>query len=311
MEEEQNVFIEKEDKEFKRFYRFSSWYVNHRERLKKIGYGIFIAFDVVLLLFVAWTFFDTYVLSFAAERRAVAEVVLLGQDDLNAYTQANAANDLTNDSVTVIGIGDGKYDLVSTITNPNTQWWVEATYTFTSGSDELATGSLFLLPGDEKPAIAFQVESETVPRNVEMELSEIMWHRVDVHEVGDYDVWFTDHQNFILEDVRWSTDDSLEDPIGRVQFEVSNDTAFSYYDVVFYVLLKRGGRIVGVNQTSLQSFDSFETQDVSLSWFGTLPAVSSVDVIPEVAIFDVEVYKPLEGETTQDIRTRVFPRRRR
>ena len=93
---------------------------------------------------------------------------------------------------------------------------------------------------------------------------------------------------------------------GRSVFSLSNDTAFSYYDVGLFVLLKRGSAIVGVNKTTLSTLNSGEETDVTVNWFGTLPSVSQVEVIPELNIFDLGVYKPLMGETTRDTRTRVF-----
>jgi hypothetical protein len=54
--------------------------------------------------------------------------------------------------------------------------------------------------------------------------------------------------------------------------------------------------------------DSGEEIDVGVNWFGTLPSVSKVEVIPEINIFDIDTYKSLAGETTRDTRTRVLGR---
>ena len=66
--------------------------------------------------------------------------------------------------------------------------------------------------------------------------------------------------------------------------------------------------MVGVNRTSLSSLESGVEEEVTVNWFGTLPSVSEVQIVPELNIFDLEVYKPLQGESTRDTRTRVLTR---
>lgn len=313
MANEEGTFVKEEEKEFSRYYKFSKWYVTNRELLKKIGIGVFIAFDSILILFVSWTFLDAYVISYAKEHRAVVEMVAIGQADLHSYTVATAARPLSTDDVTVISLGGGKYDFYTTLVNPNTDWWAEFTYEFNGGvEDEANIRQGFILPSEEKPIVALGVEIGSVPRNVNLDIIDISWHRVDRHLVGNYEDWLRDHFNFEIQNVSWTTETPLEttDTIGRVSFSVINDTAFSYYDPVFYSLLMRGNRIVGINRTTLSSLDSFDEQQVDINWFGTLPSVSRVEIVPEVNIFDLDVYKPLVGESSIDTRTRVFDRRR-
>jgi len=310
MADENGVFVKEEEKEFKRFYRFSSWYVNHRESLKKLGYGMFIGVDVLLLLFAAWSFLDAYVISYPRERQAIVQMLSVGHEDLRAYTEANAAVDLVPGEATIISLGEGEYDFYSTLSNPNADWWAEFSYTFSSSQGDASQGTSFILPGEEKPIVAFGIESETPPRDASMRVESVMWHRVDVSDVGNYEQWAEDRLDFALENVQWTTDTELNGGIGRVNFTVTNDTPFSYYDPAFYILLMRGSRVVGVNRIVVSSLDSFETEEVVVNWFGTLPAVNSVEIVPEVNIFDVASYKPLEGETTTDTRSRIFSGRR-
>ena len=311
MQENPGTFIEKEDKEFSRFYKFSFWYVTNRERLKQIGLGLFVAFDAILLLFVLWVFLDSFVISYDRERLAVAEIVAYGQGDLHAYTQANAAISLDSSSVTVFSLGNGQYDLYAELENPNQDWWAEFTYRFVGTGEEeptIATG--FILPAETKPIVNLGLEAVTRPNSAKLEIMEVDWHHVDRHVVGNYEEWFLDRFQIEVENENWSVDRELEDPIGKISFSARNGSAYSYYDPVFYVLLKRGNRVLGVTRTELASLDSFDSEDIEISWFDDIPSVGSVEVIPEINIFDIDVYKALEGENSLDTRTRVFPRRR-
>lgn len=305
-----NGMLLPEEKEFQRQYRFSSWWVNNRTRLKKIGFGTFIAVDALLLLSAAYGLLDGFVLSEPKERRAVLEMVAYGQPDLHAYTDATAAKDLDPGPVTVIAGGQGKDDFYAAVENPNADWWAEYRYQFTWDGGETPIQSSFVLPGQSQPAPAFSVSVASPPRAPKLILSDIFWHRVDHHVTGDEAAWQEDRTDFLVENVAFSTE-QLTDTFGRVTFDVTNRTAYSYYDPAFIILLMRGSTVVGVNKTTLSSLDSGEKQTVVVNWFGTLPSVGNVQVIPVVNPFDLLAYKPLVGETPTDTRTRVFSNKRR
>lgn len=296
-----------EGKEFRRFYRLSLWWVTHRSLLVRIGYGALIVVDALLLAFAVWHLSDAFAFSYGKEQRAIYEMVVRGQTDLNAYTRGNAARDLEQGEARVMSIGSGRYDLYATILNPNDDWWAKFEYVFESGGEEVARDAGFILPGEQKPVLSLALESDKPFPSVEFSIDNVEWHRIDHHIVSDYQTWSQDRLDLVVEDARFTTDMKLDgEMFGRLSFNVTNKTAFSYYDPVFYLILKRGSSVVGVSRTTLQELESEEETTVNVNWFGTLPLVSDVDVIPEVNIFDLDAYKPLEGERSVDTRTRVF-----
>ncbi len=302
-----NGFLKPEEKEFTRQYKFQMWWIGHRERLKKVGYGIFIAFDALLLIFALWAFIDGFLVSYDQEQAAVARLVLSGQEDLRSYSAATAAMPLEIGTVTVLTLEGGRYDLASTVQNSNADWYATFSYAFRFGGEAVASGESFVLPGTEKPLVALAVASEVSLSGTELELGEVRWRRVDRHQTGPYESWAQARLNLEITDVQYATDVKLDNQtIGRVTFTVKNKTAFSYYDPTFLILLKRGESVVGVSATTLNALDSGETREVVVNWFGALPAASRVEVLPDINIFDLAVYKPLSGETTTDTRERVL-----
>ncbi|MEK7619998.1 MAG: hypothetical protein AAB413_02035 [Patescibacteria group bacterium] len=296
-----------EEKEFKRFYKVSVWWVEHRAFLRRLGIILFIAFDALLFLFGGWHLMDAFAVSYGAEQNAVLRMVAYGQSDLRAYTVANAANDLEQGEGRVISIGDGRYDLYTTLTNPNDDWWAEFTYSFTVGDESTDVQTGFILPLSEKPVAELAVESASPIGSASLVIERVRWHRVDHHAVPDYPTWSSDRLNFLISASSFEKETRFDgQTFGRTTFTIENDTAFSYYDVGLYVLLLRGNSVVGVNRTTLSSLESGVDTEITVNWFGTLPSVSQVQIIPELNIFDVEVYKPLQGETTRDTRARVF-----
>ena len=298
-----------EEKEFTRFYRLSLWWVEHRAFLRRLGIILLATFDAVLLLFGAWHLLDAFAVSYDAEQNAVLRMVAYGQSDLRAYSVAHAADDLEQGDGRVISIGNGRYDFYTTITNPNDDWWAEFEYAFSLGdaSTDVQTG--FILPSQEKPIAELAVESVSPIQSAALQLQNVRWHRVDHHTVPDYSTWSSDRLNFLLSASSFENETRFDgETFGRTTFTIKNDTAFSYYDVGLYVLLLRGNSVVGVNRTSLSSLESGVEEEVTVNWFGTLPSVSEVQIVPELNIFDLEVYKPLQGESTRDTRTRVLTR---
>lgn len=305
----ENGFLKEEEQEFKRFYRLSSWWVNNRSRLWQAALGVFFVLDFALVAFAGWTFLDSFAVSYAQERLAVAEMVAYGQEDLNARTRAEAAAPLEPGATTVLGLEDGAVDAYAPVVNPNQDWWAEITYVFRAGEATTPSKTTFILPGKEKHLAAFNTKELAGARTAELEIQETVWRRVDRHITKDPATWLEDRLSMEIKDAAFRTDIPLEGKtIGRASFTVKNTTAYSYYDVPFVILLRRGSSVVGINGTSIASLDAGATQEVSVNWFGALPSVSTVEVVLDLNPFDLETYKPLTGETTEDTRSRVFVR---
>ena len=302
-----NDFLLEEEKEFKRFYKLSLWWVENRALLKKIGIGTLIAFDAVLLLFILWNVLDVMAINYGKEQLEVEKAVVLNQSDLHSYTLANAAAALENDVVRVFSIGGDRYDFYTSLTNVNSDWWAEFTYKFVYSGGETEPMQGFILPNQEKPVVSLAHEFDQSIRVGTFEFVDVDWHRVDNKLISDYEDWSSNRLDIEISNQKHTRETQFENQtFGRTSFVASNNTAYSYYDPVFYILLKRGSSVVGVNQATFQSFESGKNEDVVVNWFGTLPSVSNVDIFLDLNIFDIKTYKPLTGETSFDTRTRAF-----
>ncbi len=301
-------FLLEEDKEFRRHYKISLWWVEHREQLRKLGLAFGVAIGGLLTVFGLWTFTDSFLIGGEAERVDVARMAIVGRE-LNAYSLATAAKDLETSVITVLPSSTGKFDFATTLTNPNTDWWATFTYTFQVGDINTPVEHGYILPDEEKPLLALAAPFASAPSNAEGQISNLVWHRVDKRVTGPYEAFAKDRLAIEITNRLFSTDVQLDGkPLGRVSFTAENHTAFSYYDLTLTIILRRGTSIVGVNRTTLSSLEAGQNQEVAVNWFGPLPSASEVQVIPEVNIFDLSSYKPLAGETSEDVRTRVFER---
>jgi hypothetical protein len=306
---EDGGLLQEEENETRRVYKFSLWWVNHRAKLRRLVLGVFIAFDVILISYGGWHLLDAFAISYGADQVALAEMVAYGQGDLHAYTVANAAVDLEKGEELIFSAGSGRYDLYTTLTNPNYDWWAEFTYHFATGTDnenvELHEG--FILPGDTKPVVEISMRSDAPVNDVSLILDEVRWHRIDHHVISDYPQWISDRMSILVEDAEFTKETRYDDQVfGRTSFTVSNYSVYSYHSPVLYVLLKKGDSVVGVNKTTMNDIENGGSEDIVLNWFGFLPSVSDVEVIVELQLFDNDIYKALGGGNTRDTRTRGF-----
>jgi hypothetical protein len=294
--------------EQERQYKISLWWVQNKSNLKKVGLIIFLIVDIALFAIAAAYLIDAYLLNYEAEGQAVEQMVANGQADLNAYTQATAANDLDFEKTKVFATGDGSYDFYAILINKNTDWWAEFTYQFSHKAGETETYSGFILPNEEKPLVALAVKSDSILTSASLLIQEVVWHRVDHHITGEYEQWLADRFQIKMSKIEYIPTVELgeELDLGRVTFTVKNESPFSYYSPKFYVVLMRNNTPVGINTTTLQVFESGAEHDVTVNWFGSRPNASSVDIVTEINIFDIDSYKPLEGELPDDLRTRIF-----
>lgn len=305
-----DILLQPEDHEYQRFYRFSVWWVENRELLKKIGIGAMLVFDVVLGGFVLWTFVDSFLVSYGAERTAVAGMAVFGQEEMRSYSLSRAAQPLEIGEEEALSSGDGRYDIFAMARNPNTDWYVLFTFAFRYGEAVTPKLSGFLLPGEEKPMAVLGLASDIpIGSDAAIEIGDLVWRRVDRHMTGDYTNWISERLNLEIGGIKFSTDVSVnKQTIGRTSFTVANRSAFSYYDPEFWVILRRGSSVVGINRILLPSLDAGESRDVDVNWFGALPAVGETQIVPSINVFDLKTYKPLQGESGIDTRNRVFGR---
>ncbi len=291
-------------------YKRTLWWVEHREFLKRLAFVCFGVVDAVLIVYGAWWLTDAFLLSAKAEQEAF-DSMLEGQEDLYAYTQATKAEPLDAGGVSVLPGVTGSYDLAVILTNPNQDWWAEYSYKYTWADGETDVYTGFVLPASETYAAAFAVKADSAPRSAEFVLSEVVWHRVDHHETGDYATWIAEHTRF---DITGADFAPLPveggETIGRASFTINNRTPYSYYDVGFFIALKRGSALVGLTRTALSTMDARSVTEVNVNWFGALPSPNQVDVVVELNPFDAGVYKAYETSQTDDARTRVTPRNR-
>jgi len=283
----ENSFLKPEEKDFQTYYKREVWWLEHRLLLKKIALGIFVIFDACLVLFATWLFLDAYAISYDSEQSSVAALAGLGQDELRDFSQNEAARPLVISKTEVFSSGDeNSFDLFATVTNPNSDWYATFKYGFQIKNGKTEELSGFILPSEERPFVIFK---GTTAKSTETDLilSEVEWYRIDPHQIFDYSIWLTDRQLEITNAI-FSRGDDLTPP--GLSFTAANKSAYGFYRPSFLAVLWRGGSVAGVMRLSTAELKSGEIQNFSARWSGAVPAVSKIEIFPEINLLDPAVY---------------------
>lgn len=299
--EKTSSFLKPEEKEFQVFYKRSIWWIGHRAILKKIGLLILFVFALSLFISSGWFLLDAFVISYDREQLAIAKLAAVGQTELHSFSDQVAAKPLGLGGVTVLTSKSEVYDFATTVANYNEDWYATFDYKFVTESGETGTTAGFILPNEERPLIFLSFNSSTRPAAVSVELSNVKWQRVDGHLINDYQEWSNDRLALQIENsVFTKTGNGISNESAQLSFDVTNTSAFGLRAPSFIVFLRRGETIVGVMRLATSILESKETKHMSARWLGVVPAVSKIDIWPQVNLFDQTIYLLPAGATSLD-----------
>jgi len=74
-----------------------------------------------------------------------------------------------------------------------------------------------------------------------------------------------------------------------VEFDIKNNTAYSYYLINLDVLLYSRGKLVAVNKYPLEKFDSGEERHVNMTWSGKVNRADKIEIIPNIDIMEKDI----------------------
>jgi len=267
--------------------RWSEWWVNHREQVRKAGIGVFIAVDAALVLFGLWGFTDWLAIGGLKEEQAIRQMTGANYGRFGGV----GLEEVQVGAPFVLPGGTGKVDIMAPIENRNTGFWAEVEYRFIVGGIEQETLETFVLPGQAKYLVHLGAPAES-GGSVELKIERRRWHRAETFGAESQQALYDTRLNIIAENPVYKPSDPLATtPVSSAQFTLANRTAFGYYDVDLLVLLYRGDAIVGVNKLRVASLQAGEKKPMELFWNQILPLVSRVEVMPDINIYDESIYR--------------------
>lgn len=268
----------------------SEWFLKHKLLLGRIGTIVLGVIAFGLLGFSSWKWGEYLIIGYDEDRRLVEEQVALFQN-YEALQPLYAAQDITVSPPAVFRSAPGKYDFIAAVVNPNEQHVVLLQYQFIFPGWETSVAETTILPGERRPIALFGVEIPSTPTNVRLSLISEKYRRIDSHLIPNARAFAEERIKFRGDRVQFF-ERFLGDgaSVPRVTFDLSNDSAYSYWQPAFYIELLSGGNTIGAASLILDRFLSGEKRAIDLRLFGDVRGVTDIRLSPVVNVFDPSVY---------------------
>jgi hypothetical protein len=277
------------------------WLVEHRRLISTLFYG-FIAGIAVL----SWGYFilslgGYLIFGMREDQKIIGEIVSGGEVNHGVVLQ-QAPKNLRFGNVKIINLDDNRYDFLVEVSNVNKQHWASFDYHFISNGEDIGHAEGFILPSESKYIYLLGEKLGRRPSGVEVRIENLSWNRIDKAEYPNWDSFYEDHLRLKITDKEFIPE-SLSElseklDLNILRFNITNDTAYSYWEVELSIRLMSRNTIIGAEKLIVDNLMSGETREVEITWPGKLSKVGDIVIYPEVNIVDESVYIKPQGEPT-------------
>lgn len=270
----------------------ASWWVRHKRGLRLFGFGTLIALSAIFWGFVLWSLLDAYVISYPRESQATR--IIQNNEQALAALQASAPTPVQSSEVYVFQNTGERQDFLTEISNPNTQWWADFTYHFDTGSELTPIRQGFILPSSQQLLTEIGWKGQAQARQGTLKVETVNWHRLQPSEIGnDYPGYRDKRLQLTFDNVTYKNDLQLPaGTVGESSFDLHNTSAYGFWAVDVTVVLYRLNTPTAVTRITVNQLKPGETRPISVTWPGSLTAISKTDVRASVNILDPSVYLP-------------------
>ncbi len=270
---------------------FGLWLSEHRARIMK-GIIIFlIAISALSFAYSTYNYIIYYLTSSSAEEEAAATRT-------NIVPQRNIVSDLLISTPIAFQSGEA-YDLVVKLKNPNSKFSATFQYCFLSADKIISCNNGFLLPSEEKYIFSLGQKIDAYSANLKIEINNLSWKRFDVRVIPDWNSFESSHVNFDFSGINLALagESGLSEKIGldSLEFNVTNNSSYGYYQVPLNITFYNGTELIGVNRYIVENFLAGETRPVRLTWLGGLSSAARTEIRPELNLLDDSIYLKYQG----------------
>jgi hypothetical protein len=269
------------------------WWSKNRKKLKNILAIILALIGIPLMAYALYGFGDYLLFGMNADdqmMKAFDRTTVVSQSFLN---QRSAKNIVI--SATGYLADGGNYDLYTQATNPNSRWWATFNYCFKKNNGEQSCGSSFILPSQTKYVFSLAKYFNSAPNNLSFSISNLQWKKIDNHLIADWNQYQANRLNMSFSNQQFTpaaaNTVSEKVPLNSLTFSISNNSAYSYYEVPLDIVLTDNGRIVYVDQYSASNLLSNQSQNVKITWPGDFESVTGISIAPDINILNQEIYQ--------------------
>lgn len=260
--------------------KISYWYLTHKLVLRRSVVVFLVILSSIFWFYIIWQLVF-YFINYTQEQGQLRQLVI--QDDsgrLPVDFLRPAPLQFTNIEILQ---GDGnRYDFLVRASNPNNNWLAVFDYQFITPEGDSLPRRSFLLPGQSKYLMDLGLNSS----QTSFTISNQKWQSVANFEQIKNNRW-----QFVIEGETF-TPGSQTDLPSRLTFQITNRSAFSFWEVGVQAFLYSGNNLASVNYLVLDQLRSGELRPVEFFWHERLPRINRLEIIPDVNILDEDNIMP-------------------
>lgn len=261
------------------------WYVRHKMALARAG-TIVLAGIALSLFGYGLVFWGQYLLfGYRQDVRMLASQ-RASFEDRTGIEAAFAPKKLELGNAEVFESAPGKYDFVTRVANPNRRHIARFTYQYIFEGGVTGTKEDTLLPGQERPVGFFGYSGASVPSSAQIVILQTVWQRINPHVIPDPEQYMEARLNFPVKNVQFIRGGEGVGDAHQISFDVTNATAYSYWQPVFYIDFVQEETVTGVAYLPLDQFRAGETRHIDLRSLAPGLFATNVRLSSVVNVFD-------------------------
>jgi len=254
--------------------KWSYWYISNKLKIRRYTTLAALALAVLFWLLFGWQSAG-FIMNYNNDQYLINKLLFTGSPYADWLQQARPQGLALSDTQTFLE-ENGRYDFLASIKNPNSNWLATFDYRFSDGNQAGTYKRGFVMPGEEKYLLDLGHDEGAS----KLEIANQRWQRVKMSQQI-----MNTRLLFEVADEKLYAGTAAGEP-NRVVFLMSNNSAFGFWNVGAQVLLYSGGQLVSLNYIDIKQFRAGERRQVEVDWNYGLPAIDSIQVIPEVNVFD-------------------------
>ncbi len=277
--------------------KWSFWYVKHKALLYKILVISLISIDAIFLIFGLWRW-GGYLLGWQDFARVQAS--LSASINYTGIHPRFGAQPIQAINTQFFSSRENKYDAVAELINSNNRFLAMFDYYFIINGVKTPSQKTFLLPGESR-LVAYLGISDFAKASMDKNdgagiahvivLENIKYQRISARKITDTGSWQAYRLNFQVSDFVFLKSLAQEGTnTDAVQFNLINNSPYSYAAADFYVALLQNGQMVGILPLHLDSINSLETKNIDLRNFVSGLSVTEIALYPIINVYDGAVY---------------------
>lgn len=189
----------------------------------------------------------------------------------------------------------GKYDALVKIINPNAQLGAarfDYSFNLLDGAGKIlakSVGTNFVLPGQTKYVLAFNMPSEAKPESLDFEISSFEWSKFSEFEEPDIAIYSK----------QFNLAGGGETGFARLNAKMRNQSGYDFREISALAVVRGGdGSPIAVNETNFNDVRADEEREINFMWndpFPIDPMSAKIEIAPEVNVFENDNFMKQHG----------------